>query len=179
MTKARRIKYSFLAVCALIFLVILGVILSGPSKGVKVAASDLKELSTMIRSHYQNRPGYWGLNTDVVLINKIAPLKMLKDAKLISGTGRVMIGSGANGEIIMPGEKTFDVTFKDLNFKDCVDLVSFKFKEEHYLGLMNIKIVNDKGETLFDWGGENNIPAEKATAKEACSDKNDVVWSYE
>lgn len=179
MKKAKRIKYAFMATLALLLILILVVMFSGPSKRFVDGIGQMTKLSTNIRSFYQNRPGYWGLNTDLVISNKIAPKEMIVDKKLISAFGEVLVGNGKDGSIIMPGAKTFDIVYVDLNRIDCINMVGYKFKEEQYLGLLGIEVINPEKTTEFAWGTVQNIPVSKDQAKEACSKNNIIIWRFE
>jgi hypothetical protein len=58
-------------------------------------------------------------------------------------------------------------------------MVGFKFKDEQYLGMVSIKVLNPEDETTFAWGTEHNIPVSKSQANKACSKENIVIWSFE
>ena len=179
MKKAKKIKYAFVTVFVLVIILIIAMLTSGPSKRFVNAINQMIDLSENIRSYYQNRPGYWGLNTNIVINNKIAPAGMIADGKLSSQFDEVLVGFGIDGEIIMPGAKTFDIVYKGLNRIDCINMVGYKFKDEQYLGMVGIKVLNPEGETNFAWGTVNNIPVSKSQANKICSKENIVMWSFE
>ena len=179
MKKARKIKYAFVAAAILLVVLIIAMLTSGPSRRFVEAVNQMTDLGSNIRSYYQNRPGYWGLNTGIVTSNKIAPKEMIKGGKLVSQLGEVLVGNGAEGNIIMPGARTFDIVYTNLNRIDCINMVGFKFKDEQYLGLAGIKVLNSEKEIDFAWGSEYNIPVSKFQAKEACSKENIVIWTFE
>ena len=172
-----------IAAIATILLAILGVsvfIFSEEDNGISAAAKELSELSGNIRQYYQARPDYWGLNTQTVIDKKIYPEQMLKNGKLVGFMGNtVLVGSGIEGTMLMPGARNFDVVYKGLSSKQCVGLGSHKFEQKFWLGVSGVSILSDNQETLFDWDDKNNrLPISKAQAKKSCGKSNTIIWHF-
>lgn len=156
-------------------------IFSQEDSGIEEAAAEVEQLAENIRRYYQNRPDYWGLSTQMVLDKKIYPNKMLKENKLTGFFGNpVLVGSGSDGAVLMPGSRNFDIIYKNLNKKQCTELAAFRFNQKFWLGVIGITIMNDKGQQLFSWNDEENrLPIKKSQAKAACRSDNVVIWHYE
>lgn len=157
-------------------------IFSQEDSGVREAAAEIEELAANIRRYYQNRPDYWGLNTQIVLDKNIYPNRMLKNSSLNGYFGNsVLVGNGINGEVLMPGSRNFDIIYKGLNKKQCVGLASFKFDQKFWLGVTGVSVVNNKGgQQLFGWNDEKNqLPVKKEQAETVCESDNTIIWHCE
>ncbi len=155
-------------------------IFSEEDSGITAAAEELSELSGNIRHYYQARPDYWGLNTQTVIDKKIYPAQMLKNGELSGYMGNaVLIGSGAEGTMLMPGARNFDIVYKGLSAKQCIELSSHKFEQKFWLGISGVSILSDKQETLFNWDSENHrLPISKSQAKKSCGKSNTIIWHF-
>ena len=142
------------------------------------AANELKQLTSNIRHYYQNRPDYWGLSTQVIIDKKIYPDTMLKDNQLIGVLGNsVLVGSGREAYILMPGARSFDIVYQNLNKQQCVDLASFDFDQTFWLGIAGVTIENNDQNQFFTWDEEKNgLPIGVAVAKDVCKEKNLIIW---
>lgn len=162
--------------------VILVFIFSQQDSGVKEAASEIEQLAANIRRYYQNRPDYWGLNTQMVLDKNISPNRM-RIHNVLTGyfENSVLVGNGINGEMLMPGSRNFDIVYKGLNKNQCIGLASFRFDQKFWLGVTGVSIVNNKGQQqLFSWNDEiNQLPVQKAQAKALCGKENTIIWHCE
>ena len=148
--------------------------------GTDKAVEELRQFSQNIRRFYQNRPDYWGLNTQTAVDKQIYPLRMLKDGTPKSHYGTpVLAGSGPNGDILMPGARNFDIIYKDLNRRQCIELSSYKFDEKFWLGISSVSIINDGGETQFGWSGTQTLPIAEDAAEKFCKGQNILIWHYE
>lgn len=147
---------------------------------IKAAAGEIIQTAEEIRQFYRNRPGYWGLNTDIVIKEGIAPNSVLKKGRLVNALNKdILVGQGADGAMLMPGARSFDIIYKNLTAKECRELASFAFSEEQSLGLLAVSIVQKTETQTFTWGGENKLPAGKAAAEQACRNGGDVIWTFE
>ena len=171
---------------ALIIVVYLGwggtvFFLSQEDSGTAEAAAELEQLTSNIRSYYQNRPDYWGLSTQMVLDKNIYPNKMLKNGSLIGYFGNpVLVGNGSNADVLMPGARNFDIIYRDLNKKQCIGLASFKFDPKFWLGVNGISIINSDVNQFFTWDDQKySLPIQKNMAKDSCKGKNTIIWHYE
>lgn len=176
-----KIKILILAVLGLIALISVFFMRIDETTSSTAEAENLPKLSQNIRRHYQNRPDYWGLSTKTVIDNKIAPLSMLKNGRLVSGfDSDVLVGSAPDGQMLMPGARSFDVIYKGLNKKQCIDLAVQKFNETFWLGVITITISNDNGNEVFSWNDQKNIlPIKKGAAKQICKSVNNIIYHIE
>ena len=168
-------KYSLFALllflCAIIFFV--G---SRPTK-TNLAAREVASAALSIRSAFADKASYWGLSNNFIKSNNILTNYRYKDNQLVNVLGKpVLIGSGENAEVVMPGDKSFDVVYTDLTAQECIKLSSYRFDEPETLGLLQITIIGKKTE-VFDWSGR--LPVEQHKAKEFCSDNSKVIWTFE
>ena len=91
---------------------------------------------------------------------------------------KVLIGSGRNGDVVMPGEYGFDIIFDKVNKTACFLLMQHNFSEEQRLGLSGATLLNSK-ENSFSWSGEKVFPLSSAEARDLCEDKNIIIWTFE
>ena len=123
-------------VCALI------VTLFVPTSGIDASkeAQQLQSLSSNIRKHYRNRPDYWGLDAKAAINMQIVPLDMLKDHQITSiWNTPILIGAAPEGNILMPGSRSFDVIYKHLDKKQCVVYFMNMNKEQTRARFIKIK----------------------------------------
>ena len=155
-------------------------IFSQEDSGVTAAATELSQLADNIRRQYQNRPDYWGLNTQAVIDKKIAPLAMLKSGTLIGYMGNtVTVGYGADGSLLMPGARNFDIAYHGLSTKQCSELAGYKFPQNFWLGVSGISIISRQQETLFTWDDETNqLPISKDKARTLCTADSTIIWHF-
>lgn len=155
-------------------------ILGGSNRKIKETTDNVVTLAGEIRRGYRNRPDYWGLSTETAIKNNIIPKALLQNGKIISPIeAEISIGSGADGTMVMPGMKSFDIAYKNLSAKDCAALASYPLGAEHSLGLLSVTIKNAGGEKVFSWGGENPLPVEKNMAANICLNFNAIIWNFE
>ena len=149
--------------------------------GTEKAVNELQKLSENIRRFYQNRPDYWGLNTQMAIDKQLYPLSMYKEGVLKSYFGTpVLVGNGINADVLMPGTRNFDIIYKYLNKRQCIEFASYKFNQNFWLGVSGVSIITEGKETLFGWGGENSLPIKKNIAESLCkNDENSIIWHYE
>lgn len=164
-----------------ILLVSLVIVLS--TKGnpkIDKAAQEVLQIAEEVRQFYRSRPGYWGLNTAAVIKNGIAPNSILRQDRLINNLDKeIAVGQGVDGNLVMPGTKSFDVSYKGLSKKECISLATYSFSEQQSLGLLAITIHNQKDNIEFNWGGENKLPIQKSVAKNQCQDNSAIIWTFE
>lgn len=177
------LKTKLAAAASLILIVAAGLLIPGGEEvsGSNQEAANLQKLTENIRRHYQNRPDYWGLNTKAIIDNKTAPLAMLKNGRIVSGFDTdILVGTAPDGLMLMPGSRSFDIIYKGLNKKQCLELTTQKFEEKFWLGVINITISNDNVQEVFSWNDQKNmLPIKKAAAKEICKSVNDIIFHIE
>lgn len=171
------------AAAGVVLIIATGLLIRGGDEvsGSNQEAANLQKLTENIRRHYQNRPDYWGLNTKAIIDNKTAPLAMLKNGRIVSSFDTdVLVGTAPDGLMLMPGSRSFDIIYKGLNKKQCLELATQKFEEKFWLGVINIAISNDNGQEIFSWNDKKNmLPIKKASAKQICKSVNDIIFHIE
>ena len=175
LTLQKNLQYAILGFCFVIFVAIF---LWPSALPIKDAVNEMELLAGNIRRLYQNRPDYWGLNTMMVLDKKIYPNKMKKNDKLVSVLGNeILVGDGVSGSVLMPGSRNFDITYRGLSKKQCVQLVSHEFDSSFWLVIMGITIAHLDNQQLFTWDDPKyKLPISKANAKKFCKDGSAVIW---
>ncbi len=175
-------KVLIMGTAALILILGVSVIwLSSTDIGTDAAAQELKQFSQNIRRYYQNRPDFWGLNTQTAIEKQIAPRDLIKPEGLRNFYGEeVIVGNGIDGIMLMPGARTFDIVYKGLNKQQCKEMLSYKFDETFWMGLASIQIVSGKQNQIFSWNdSQNKLPVSSAKAKEICNGDNTLLWHFE
>lgn len=182
---SRKLRYNkkaaYLAGGALGLLILLLLIMRQTDIGTKEAATELATLTNNIRRAYQNRPDFWGLSTKTVIEKKIYPQAMLQKDSLKGFFGNdILVGKGADAQVLMPGARNFDIIYSKLNEKQCVELASFKFDEKFWLGITGISIDNGKQSQYFTWNNAKHaLPITKNAARTSCGRTNLVIWHNE
>lgn len=178
MNQKNKIMISAL-LCSLVTVIIFGIIvyLQRPSKEVLQANNELMETSKKIRDYYRNKPDYWGLNSNEVIKNLLYSGKINNNQIINSIKKAVVIGSDRDGVTIMPGQRSFTITYKNLTKKECKELASFNWKIQDNLGLISMTIHNTN-DYEFNWG-ENGLPLSRRKADKHCQDVNDILWVFE
>lgn len=136
-------------------------------------------ISDAIRDHFIDKPGYWGLNTEYVLKEKIVPDTLVQDKSIIlQNDKKILIGSGINADTVMPMAQNFDIIMPELNRAQCMAYAESVLTEAQKLAIISISIVNSKGSYVFEWGGTHRLPIDKYETKQICQDKdNTIIWS--
>ena len=177
----KKIKNGY-KICALILLAMLIILslYSCSKTEIKPSAQQLMQISDIIRQKFNTKPDFWKLNTQWLITNDVLPKEWIDEDKVINNLGKeVVVGSGINGLLLMPGAKSFDVVYKDLNYNECVELSSYQFQDKQILGLLAIKIINGEEEKRLDWGENGGLPLSKPNAEKICNKKNMIIWSFE
>ncbi|MDD4556136.1 MAG: hypothetical protein PHE89_02245 [Alphaproteobacteria bacterium] len=142
--------------------------------------AQLFHISQEVRQHFKNRPDYWGLNSDFFteknLINKSNQHKMLNEFGK-----EIVIGTDFDGYKVMPGGRSFDIVYKNLNKEECVALLSYKLSEEQSVSLLSLKLKRGEDVIEFGWGAENKLPVSTDVAKKLCQEnvQNEILWTFE
>lgn len=174
-------KFIILIVIAITVGLALGIYMATkPNKKLIQAANEVISLSEDIRKHYRNRPDYWRLNTETVTAENIAPKNLIIDGKIKNALGNeVLVGSGFDGTMVMPGTRSFDIVYKNLSKKDCISLALHSYNEEQKLGLLSITVKDGENISSFTWGGENKLPISIENAKKYCGNHSEIYWTFE
>lgn len=141
--------------------------------------SQIFSLSDEIRAYYADKPDYWGVDTDLLIKNKVLPKHYIHKNKLLLDSGRqILIGNGINAEPVMPLAQTFDIIMPDLNKAQCISYAEAPLDDEASLKLFSLQIINSSGAYLFEWGGSFSLPIKKYATKDLCLDReNTLIWS--
>ena len=171
-------KYAIFAIL-LALVVIVFLVGSAPTK-TNIAAREVAVAAQTIRSAFASKGSYWGLSNNFLESNDILTNYRYKDGKLVNILGKpVLFGKGENAEVAMPGDRSFDVVYTDLSAKECIKLSAYRFEQPETLGLLQVTIVGREPHT-FEWGAKDNgLPVEQHKAKQLCSDKSKVIWTFE
>ena len=173
-----------IAVGVMVIVLVISLVVGGQQDvGAAEAGEQVSKLVQNIRNSYKTRPDFWGLSTAEVIAKKIHPLDMpIIENKLIGYFGQpVVIGADKEGTSVMPTMRSFVIAYKSLSKDQCVALASHRFKQEFWLGISGISIINDKHNQMFNWSNKEYIlPADKSVAKTICvSSGNTVVFHCE
>ncbi len=152
-----------------------------PNKKTEQAALQVAETAALVRRHYASKIDYWGLNTQSAVDNNILTNLPYHKGRLTNALGKpVLIGSGENGETVMPGERSFDVVYGDLSMGECVALAAYRFERPEELGLLQITVVSGDNRQTFSWGEENyKLPVARQEAQKICRKGSKVLWTIE
>ena len=176
--KEKLILYIWLT--SLVIILLLGLIFSfkRPPKEIIAADKELIKITEKVRMYYRNRPDYWGLDNETAKQQKFY-LGEIKDDKMLNVLGKeILIGADDSGAQVMPGARSFMVTYRDLTHEECIELAVFQGREQDKLGLISMSIQNDKGVYDFSWGNKG-LPLSRSQAKQYCQEKNSIMWSFE
>lgn len=143
---------------------------------------DIFNISDDIRNNYADKPNYWGLSTEKTIHDSLVSKKFIHAGKIVlTGGENILIGNGANADIIMPNMTTFDIVLKYLNKAQCISYVEAPLSSDNLVKLSAIHIINANGTFSFEWGeGKYTLPIRKYSVKDICDIKdNIVVWTFQ
>ncbi len=164
-------------------LIVIGLMFAYKNKSTNKqnAAEDVAKIADDVHKMYANKASYWQLSTKSFFGNDILTKYRYKGNQLINTLGKpILIGRGENGDVIMPGDKSFDVVYTDLTAEECVSVAAYRFEQPENLGLLQITIMNGEKSQTFEWGAENHkLPISRVEAKSFCSSNTKVVWTFE
>lgn len=154
-------KHTLIILILLLIAVFLGGLFFISEKNPKVdlAVREIFKLSEEIRQEYKLRPDYWGLR--------------IENVENVLGKN-IVVGQGFEGNAAMPGAKSFDIVFFDLNRNECQAMSGFSLNKVDNLGLISISINSDENE--FGW---NDLPIKSSDSARLCSDTNKILWRFE
>lgn len=139
--------------------------------------SEIANLITPLRAHFQKDTDYRGLDTAYVIKNTLAPKQMVRLGKLFGKSkAEILIGRDINGNTILPFEKTFTLTYLNLSKKNCLALLKTNFDASS--GLESISVSNDRFYE-FTYGGELSLPIKPEIVQDYCKTKNTVSLRFE
>lgn len=128
-----------------------------------------------VRNYYRDRPGYWHLSTESAKQNGLIAETLLSYTDY-----DVQVGQGADGDMSLPSDMSFDITLKNLNKSACISLCELKISKQQQLALIKITLKNPLKEVEFSWGGEHPLPIEKYSARDLCAAQNNVIiWTFQ
>ena len=152
-----------------------------PSHRLEQAASQIAEIAHDLRAAYRQKVDYWKLDTKFAVDNNMLTNLSYNGGKLLNALGKeVLIGRGKDGDTLMPGERSFDIVYKNLSLAECVILSTYQYKQKEELGLLQITIISNDKSQNFDWGeGDFGLPINRETAKKFCTNNSTVLWTME
>lgn len=170
-------KDFLILVCVFIFLLFFVLFWIFKPAGKVDFKSEITILTAPVRTHFQKNPDYRGLSTAYIIKNALAPKDMIRRNKLYGKSkAEILIGRDINGNAVAPFEKTFTLTYLNLNKKNCLDLLTTDFDASS--GLESISVSNDKFYE-FTYGGELSLPINSEDAQTYCKQKNTVMLRFE
>ena len=176
----KNLKNGYKFIIATLILIIPLSLFCCSEESIEPTANQLIELTNKIRQKFSSKPDFWKLNTQWVIDNQILSEDMVDNDNIINELGKnILIGFGAQGQMLMPGAKSFDVVYEDLNHNECVALSSYHFSEQQILGLLSLTIINETQETRLIWGENGKLLPSKDKAQTICGKKNILIWNFE
>lgn len=153
--------------------------IGGSKKIVHKNIDEIFQISTEIREYYVGKPDYWKLSTAEVIDNGMISAKFINNNHIVlTGGNEVFIGKGVNASPVMPLSQSYDIVIKNLNKADCMFFVEYNLDENKLVTLQSITINNINGDSVYEWGGINSLPAKKYSSKAYCIDsENTIVWT--
>jgi len=161
---------------------VFGLLMALTNRSPKVQPAEIvAKIVEEVHTNYANKANYWGLDSESFASNDILTKFRYKGNQLINTLGKpILIGRGESGDVVMPGEKSFDVVFTDLTTKECVGAATYRFEQPENLGLLRITIDHGEKSQVFEWGAEDHkLPISRVEAKRFCSNKSRVMWTFE
>lgn len=130
-----------------------------------------------IRTYYSDHPGYWKLNTESAVDDKLVSKELLKHTEY-----DFKIGIGVNGDTALPSDSVFDIVLSGVNKSTCIGLVEAKVGKKQLLSLQKITVINSDGDTTeFTWGDNKHpLPVTKYAARNVCKPtQNTILWNFQ
>ena len=142
--------------------------------------NEIQEVQRNVVSRYRLEGDYASIPTEVEKIKKegLVPAQMIAGNKLMHRQ---------NGEVEIKqstlGKNYFDITFKDLPVRSCINLSQINWSNGQNSDLYQLKI-NDKLFTLpvgTDAAGDSNLPMNIKKAADSCKSggKNVIIWTFQ
>ena len=147
---------------------------------IRPAARQLIRLVEIVHRNFQTKPDFWRLDTNWLIDNNMVPHEMLKGSQIVNALGKqVLVGNGPEGQMLMPGARSFDIIYKDLSKRECVALAAYEFPQAQTLGLISLTIVNDDETKNLVWGEKSGLPLSTDDAAKICRNNNVLMWNFE
>ena len=173
-------KYIFVALFAALIICFIALLFSSPNDESEATMNELSDLTENIHNSFKQKPDYWGLNSKYIIDNNLVNPSAIKDDKIISVLGNeIIVGADDQGNVAMPGSKSFTITYKNISRKNCIILSSYNLDYAEKIGLLSITIKNAHDTKEFSWGGDNELPITITQAKDTClSSENSIIWTF-
>ena len=141
-------------------------------------SGDISKIVEHIHKNYADKSSYWGLDSKE--LDKLETLNREQNQIINSFGKTILVGEGEGGNTVMPGEKSFDISFPGLSKKQCVYAATAVFDSPITLGLLQMQIIIGNTRQAFTWGADQyKLPVVSKQAAEFCSDNATVVWTFE
>lgn len=177
-------KRLIIILCCLVIVVVLMMILMLKQRdiGAREAGAQIAQLADAVRSKYKTQPDYWGLDTGLIIKDKIYPEGMSVNGGKLLGyfNNPVEVGMDASGSQIMPTIKYFTITYRDLTKEQCIALTADHFNQVFWLGVKSLAISNNNDVYTFDWNSkESLLPLPKKKSVNICRNGSNVSFTME
>ena len=151
-----------------------------PNSRTEKATEQVFTIAKEIRKSYIKKIDYWGLNNNTVLSNSILTKNFYKDNNLVNALDKpIYIGQGAEGNMVMPGGRSFDIVYDNLSKSECVALAGYNYTQQDILGLLKITIIG-KTTQEFSWTEKDyKLPIKRTKANDICKKNSIIVWTLE
>lgn len=165
-------------VCAVaIGLFLLLFFLLKPSQTTGVV-DEISNISQNIRTHFQKKMDYRGLDTNFAIKNNIVTPEKIRANKIYSkNRSEILIGRDTAGNAVMPTQSLFGITYLNLDRNKCKKMLTSKFDAS--FGLVSITLENEDSSYEFTYGGSLPLPVSSENAKKYCGAKNTVMFTFE
>ncbi len=148
-----------------------------PSQTASVT-DEISTLSRNIRTHFQKKTDYRGLDTNFAIKNNMVPLEKIRANKVYSkNKSEIIIGRDISGNTVMPTENLFAITYLNLDRNKCKKLLTSKLDATS--GVVSITLENEEASYEFTYGGSLPLPVSSENAKKFCKAKNAVMFTFE
>ena len=128
-----------------------------------------------VNTYYREKPNYWKLSTQTAEEDNLIG-DIMEEYKNYD----FAIGQGADGQVSMPSDTSFDIALKHLSKSACIALSEYSIPEEKRLSLLKITIDANGKITEFSWGTEPKLPVKKYATRNVCSSKeNTLIWTFQ
>ena len=137
--------------------------------------SQIFEIAHKVNNYYREKPNYWKLSTESAEQDNLLGTIRKDYAKY-----DFSIGKGAEGDVVLPNDVSFDIALKHLSKSACISLSEYKIEEKQRLSLLKIAIVTKDKTTEFSWGEDPKLPVEKYAARNVCgAAENTLIWTFQ
>ena len=149
-----------------------------------MVANEVQEIQKNIATRYRLEGNYAELSSEKMTPQKMREEQLIPSQMLIGGK----IVHRLNGEVEIKtsslGSEYFDITFKDLSLRTCMNLSQLSWNNIQGTDLFQIKINNKVFKLPINgvkFGDDNALPITVKNASNNCKDngKNIIIWTFQ